>query len=152
MIQGHLRRFPRFDELSDGDVRVLERTLSAQRLRKGQVLIREGDRAAGSNAAMFLVLEGAIDIVRDGRHLVTLEAGETFGEMAMLDEPERSATALVREDCELLLIPRAAFFSLLQSDPALAVKILWNMNLRLSANLRSTSSRLAVLERRLREA
>ncbi len=137
-----------FRHCTRAELRAVAQATRPWRRPEGTVVFRQGE----PGTRLFLVLEGAIDIVRDGRHLVTLEAGETFGEMAMLDEPERSATALVREDCELLLIPRAAFFSLLQSDPALAVKILWNMNLRLSANLRSTSSRLAVLERRLREA
>ena len=93
-----------------------------------------------------MLLGGEVDISRDGRHLVTLQPEAMFGEMAMLDEPERSASAVARSDTQLLVISRAAFFGLLQDNPPLAVKILWNMNLRLSSNLRSTSRRLTEVE------
>ncbi len=43
------------------------------------------------------------------------------------------------------MIAREAFFSLLKTDSTFAVKILWNLLLRLSANLRATSTRLAEL-------
>ncbi len=46
-----------------------------------------------------------------------------------------------------MVIPRDAFFALLKGNPMLAVKILWNMLLGLSANLRNTSARLAALEK-----
>ena len=47
-----------------------------------------------------------------------------------------------------MVIPRDAFFAMLQGNPMLAVKILWNMLLRLSANLRATSQQLADLRTR----
>ena len=70
--------------------------------------------------------------------------------MAMLDEPSRSASAVAHDESELLVIPRDAFFAMLKGNPMLAVKILWNMLLNLSMNLRSTSKRLAELERSLK--
>jgi CRP-like cAMP-binding protein len=63
--------------------------------------------------------------------------------MAMLDEPTRSASAVAVCDTELLLISRETFFGLLMGNPTLAVKILWNMLLKLSDNLRRTTTVLA---------
>jgi CRP-like cAMP-binding protein/serine/threonine protein phosphatase PrpC len=94
---------------------------------------------------MFLVVSGKLEIVKDGAAIAALEPGTTFGEMAMLDEPRASATVRATSDVELLVIAREAFFSLLKTDSTFAVKILWNMLLRLSANLRVTSARLAEL-------
>jgi serine/threonine protein phosphatase PrpC len=94
---------------------------------------------------MFLVVSGRLEILKDGAAIATLEPGTTFGEMAMLDEPRASATVRATSDVELLVIAREAFFSLLKTDSTFAVKILWNMLLRLSANLRVTSARLAEL-------
>ena len=54
---------------------------------------------------------------------------------------------MAASDSELMVIPRAAFFAMLKGNPMLAVKILWNMLLRLSASLRRTSERLAELDR-----
>ena len=95
---------------------------------------------------MYLVVAGQVAVTKDGRELVQLGPGANFGEMAMLDEPQRSATVIALEDTELLLITRDAFFKLLKRDPTLAVKVLWNMLLRLSAHLRATSEKLSRLE------
>lgn len=105
----------------------------------GATVFREGDQGQG----LFLVVAGSVSIVKEGREIARLTPGANFGEMSMLDEPRRSATVRTNEDTELLLITRDAFFSLLRRDPTLAVKVLWNMLLRISANLRATSESLA---------
>jgi len=110
---------------------------------KGDEIVTEG----GTGREMFLVVSGRLQIVKDGAPIATLEPGSTFGEMAMLDEPRASATVRAISDVELLVIAREAFFGLLKNDASFAVKILWNMVLRLSANLRLTSARLAEVSR-----
>jgi serine/threonine protein phosphatase PrpC len=107
--------------------------------RKGEQIVTEGS----TGREMFLVVSGRLQILKDGAPIATLEPGTTFGEMAMLDEPRASATVRAISDVELLVIAREAFFGLLKNDASFAVKILWNMLLRLSANLRVTSARLA---------
>ena len=107
--------------------------------RAGAEIVSEGH----AGREMFLVVSGKLEIVKDGAAIATLEPGSTFGEMAMLDEPRASATVRATTDVELLVIAREAFFGLLKTDATFAVKILWNMLLRLSANLRVTSARLA---------
>ena len=77
------------------------------------------------------------------------QPGTAFGEMALLDEPARSATARASTHVEALVIPREAFFRLLRGNPPLAVKILWNMLLVLSGRLRRTSGELAKLREKL---
>jgi CRP-like cAMP-binding protein len=131
-----------FDHCTRAELRAFAQAARPRRARAGAKIFRQGD----PGTELFLLLDGEVDISRDGRHLVTLQPEAMFGEMAMLDEPERSASAAARSDTELLVISRAAFFSLLQDNPPLAVKILWNMNLRLSSNLRSTSRRLTEVE------
>jgi CRP-like cAMP-binding protein len=110
---------------------------------KGDEIVTEG----GTGREMFLVVSGRLQILKDGAPIATLEPGSTFGEMAMLDEPRASATVRAISDVELLVIAREAFFGLLKNDASFAVKILWNMVLRLSANLRLTSARLAEVTR-----
>ena len=108
----------------------------------GDVLFRAGD----PGTQLYLLIRGAVRIEKDGKAIVTLGPGSNFGEMAMLDAPRRSASAVAAEDCEVLVIPRDAFFALLRGNPNLAVKILWNMLLRLSSRLRATSDRLTAAE------
>lgn len=102
----------------------------------GQVIFSQGD----PGKAVYLLISGKVRIEKDGVAIITLGPGSNFGEMAMLDEPQRSATAVAAEDCELLVIPRDAFFALLRGNPNLAVKILWNLLLNLSAALRRTTA------------
>ena len=112
------------------------------RYRTDSTVFREGEHGKG----VYLVVAGEVAVTKDGRELTRLGPGANFGEMAMLDEPHRSATVTALEDSELLLITRDAFFKLLKRDPTLAVKVLWNMLLRLSAHLRATSEKLSKLE------
>ncbi|TNE84518.1 MAG: cyclic nucleotide-binding domain-containing protein [Deltaproteobacteria bacterium] len=134
-----LAPMPLFTHCSERELREIASSTTPRRFRRGQYLFREGD----PGTELFLLISGAVDIVRDGSRIVTLQPGSNFGEMAMLDEPTRSAGAVAAEDCELLVISREAFFAMLRSNPMLAVKILWNMLLSLSANLRRTSAMLA---------
>lgn len=134
-----LAPIPLFAHCTERELRAVAQATRPRQFPSGTVIFEEGQ----PGNELFLVISGTVDIVRGGRTIVTLGPGSNFGEMAMLDEPQRSASAVASADCELMVIPRDAFFALLKANPLLAVKILWNMLLRLSANLRSTSARLA---------
>lgn len=105
----------------------------------GQVLFREGDEGD----ELFLLLSGRVSIIKAKTVIVTLEAGDHFGEMALLDQPRRSAHAVVEREAAFLVIRRSDFYALMKRNSVLAVKLLWNILLTLSANLRSTSEQLA---------
>lgn len=105
----------------------------------GQVLFREGDEGD----ELFLLLSGRVSIIKNKTVIVTLEAGDHFGEMALLDQPRRSAHAVVEREAAFLVIRRSDFYALMKRNSVLAVKLLWNILLTLSANLRSTSEQLA---------
>lgn len=105
----------------------------------GQVLFREGDEGD----ELFLLLSGRVSIIKAKTVIVTLEAGDHFGEMALLDQPKRSAHAVVEREAAFLVIRRTDFYTLMKRNSVLAVKLLWNILLTLSANLRSTSEQLA---------
>lgn len=112
MIQGHLRRFPRFDTVSDEEIRILERAFDAQKVRPGTVVFREGEQAAGRSAAMFLVLEGAVEV---GHHRYS--RGELFGVVALVRDIERPETATVTERGLIACIDRAALDRLAVKHP-----------------------------------
>ena len=134
-----LAPMPLFMHCTDVQLRQVAQATHPRRFGMGTVLFHQGD----PGAELYLVIEGKIRIERDGQHIVTIGPGSNFGEMAMLDEPLRSATAVVQQPCELLVIKKEAFFSLLRGNPLLAVKILWNMLLTLSSNLRRSTALLA---------
>lgn len=140
-----LAPMPLFAHCTERELRSIAQATRPRQLPFGTVICEQGQ----PGTELYLVIAGTIEIVKNGHTIATLGPGSSFGEMAMLDEPIRSATAIAAEDCELMVIPRDAFFAMLRGNSMLAVKILWNMLLRLSFNLRTTSERLAELERRL---
>lgn len=136
-----LAPIPLFAHCNERELRAIATATRPRWFEANRTVFRQGD--AGEE--LFLVVSGRVRIERNGQTLVTLGPGSNFGEMSLLDERTRSATAVTAEPCELLVIHREAFYQLLRSNPTLATKILWNMLLRLSSNLRVTSSRLAEL-------
>ena len=138
-----LAPMPLFAHCNERELRSVAQATRPHKFPSGTVIFEQGQ----PGTELYLVISGQIAIVKNGRTIVTLGPGSNFGEMAMLDEPSRSASAVATEHAELMVIPREAFFAMLKGNPMLAVKILWNMLLRLSANLRQTSARLAELEK-----
>ncbi len=133
---------PLFAHVNARELRSIAQATRPRTLPAGTVVFEEGQ----PGSELFLVISGGVDILKGGKPIAQFGPGSNFGEMAMLDEPGRSATAVAGVDSEVLVVPREAFFAMLRSNPGLAVKILWNLSLGLSANLRSTSARLAEVE------
>ncbi len=133
-----LARIPLFAYCTERELLAIAGVTRPVRYRAGTWVFRQGDPGCG----LYLVVQGLVAAEKDDSEIALFGPGANFGEMSMLDQPERSAAGRVIEDSELLLITREAFFSLLKRDPTLAVKVLWNMLLRLSASLRATSERL----------
>jgi hypothetical protein len=137
-----IRAMTLFAHCNEAELRTIAEAARPRRIEPGATLFREGEEGA----ELFLVIEGQVEIYRAQRLIITLGAGATLGEMALLDEPIRSATASCPTGAELLVLSREAFYQLLRSEPTLAVKVLWNLTLSLSARLRETSGRLAKWE------
>lgn len=140
-----LAPMPMFAHCNERELRSVAQATRPRRFPEGTIIFEQGH----PGTELYLLISGSVDIIKDGQQIVRLGPGSNFGEMAMLDEPSRSASAMAAAETELMVIPRDAFFAMLKGNPMLAVKILWNMLLRLSANLRATSKRLADLERTL---
>ncbi|MEM1418331.1 MAG: cyclic nucleotide-binding domain-containing protein, partial [Myxococcota bacterium] len=84
---------------------------------------------------LFVIVEGEVDVERDGVHVATLEAGAHFGEMALLNQRPRSATVRARGTCRLLRLPRQAFHAVVQQNHVVGVKVLWRLAQTLSVRL-----------------
>ncbi len=100
----------------------------------GTVLTEQG--APGEE--FFVVVEGTATVSRNGRTLATLEPGSFFGEMALLDGGDRTATVVADTDMGLLVLSRREFKSLQLTVPSVAFKLLTEMG----ARLRSTDGLL----------
>lgn len=76
-------------------------------------IIREGEHSDG----LYVILSGAVDVVREGRVLAHLRDGEIFGEMSLLDKAPAGATVSATRRTSLLKLPRKDFDELIMSHP-----------------------------------
>lgn len=114
-----------FRNLGDTTLDRLAALAVRRRVARGTTLFRQGD--AGD--ALYAVISGQVRIsasAAGGREvfLNVMEAGDTFGEIAIIDGQSRTASATTVTDCDLLLLARADFMALMQADPALPIHLL----------------------------
>jgi CRP/FNR family transcriptional regulator, cyclic AMP receptor protein len=115
-----LRRATFFAAAEESQLRGLAERAFRRRLRDGQVLFTEGE----PSDHLFVVRSGRIRIVARSLHgdelvLSVLGPGEALGELSVIDQGSRSATAEALGDVELLAVAAADVRALLESRPAL---------------------------------
>ena len=94
-----------FQALASSDLDRLARVLREARASKGTVLFRQGD----DGDMFYVIVEGSVGVVKDGKPIAKLTAGEFFGETALLFTDERTATVAATEDSRFWVLDRAAF-------------------------------------------
>jgi CRP-like cAMP-binding protein len=97
----------------------------------GRVVFIKGDRGD----AAYVVKSGRIAIRESGRVVETMEPGELFGEMALIDAEPRSASAVAVGPVRLIVIDHASFHTLVRNDPDFALDVMRFMSRRLRAKL-----------------
>jgi hypothetical protein len=101
----------------------------AKRYGPGETIVRTGD----PGNAFYVVLDGKVRVDPPKGASVTLEAGDSFGEMALLDGAPRSADISAVGEVTLMVIGRAGFTKLLRSEPQIAGTLLRTLAGRLRA-------------------
>lgn len=85
-----------------------------------KVIMKEGE----GGVFMYVVMEGRVAISIKGKVVERIGPGGVFGEMALVDQSPRAATATAETDCELLSINRKDFLDSVKTNPAFAVALL----------------------------
>jgi CRP/FNR family cyclic AMP-dependent transcriptional regulator len=132
-----LRKVPLFGGLDSRHLDQVAGSVREKKVESGAVLAREGRRERD----FLLILDGAARVEKEGKVLAHLKAGDSCGEMSLIDGHPRSATVLAESPCVLLLVDRRPFRKLLDSDPQLERKIL----LTLCRRLRDADASLAAI-------
>jgi CRP/FNR family transcriptional regulator, cyclic AMP receptor protein len=101
--------------------------------RAGEVLFREGE----SGEEMFVIQGGVVRITKrvggEERPLATLGRGEFVGEMAILNEKPRTATATVVEDAKLLVIGAKTLEMMISKNSEIALRLIKKLARRLDS-------------------
>jgi CRP/FNR family transcriptional regulator/CRP/FNR family cyclic AMP-dependent transcriptional regulator len=130
-----LARVPLFESLPPDRLAVLDAAAQRRSFRRGEVIFHKGD----DGTSLFLIIEGQVKIVLPSDSgeealLQVLDAGDFFGELALIDQQPRSATIVASEPTETLVLHREDFIAFLKATPEMAIDM------------------MRVLSRRLREA
>jgi len=144
--QEQLSKVKIFSGLTDEGLRLLAETSVEEAYPAGATIFEQG--SIGNR--LFLILVGRVRIGRTmpgigEEALAVLDAGDVFGEMALLDEATRSADAIAQENCVLLSVTKDQFEDLLFLHKDLAYEVLWNVIRTLIRRLRATNEKVQFL-------
>ena len=145
-IQPILKEIPFFEDFSDGELDFFSKNVSLRYFPEKTVLFREGE----TGDYLFFVVEGIVDVrlqATDTKPLIiaTFERGSCVGEMSIVDDYPRSATIVVSESSELLILTRNRFDDICREKPYIGMKFLRGLAKNLSIRLRKTTGRFADL-------
>jgi len=122
---------PLFANLSDHDRHHLFLITKRKSKRANRIVVKQGD----FGDQMYVILEGKVQVsvqISEDEEVVLgyLGSSEAFGEIALFDEQERTATVTTCEPCEFLILKREPFVAYLTEHPHVAIGMLANMSKR----------------------
>jgi hypothetical protein len=128
-----LASVPLFQNLSAADRARVAGLFKQRKFAAGETVTKEGSDAA----AFFLIESGTAAVTVRGEHRRTLEAGDYFGEIALIDEGARSATVTAETELVCQGLTLWDFRPLVQQNPAVA----WTLLQTLARRLREATER-----------
>lgn len=116
-------RFPIFQGLSVADVARLTSMSNVIVCGAGDLIIRQGT----IDGMVFVVLQGAVDVVRDGQVIQRRHAGSVLGEIAFLLNARRTADVVAACDSRLICLRQSTMAALIAAEPRVAAPMLFNL-------------------------
>jgi len=117
-----------FAGLPREELETLERHVVMRSFPKNAVVLMEGDRSD----ALYLILEGRVKVYltdEGGREIIVnaKEAGDYFGELAILGNAPRAASVMTLEPSKFAIVPGPEFKECLERHPSLAINLIQAM-------------------------
>jgi CRP-like cAMP-binding protein len=147
-----LRKLPLFCDFKDGQLREFERIMHRRSFKAEETIFWEGEPGVG----MYIIHEGRVGIYKrindnEREQLAELKKGDFFGEVALLDESPRSATAVALEDTRILGLFRPDLVELAERKPRLGTLFFFQLARVLGERLRGMNQELQELRVELLE-
>lgn len=130
-----LKKAPLFSRLSRKGLEAIVNSATEKAFEAGERILGEGESGVG----FYLILEGKAQVTRAGKELATLDAGNFFGELAVLDGEPRTADVAALTDTKCLVLTRWAMKSIISSHPDVALEMLEELARRLRGSNRALS-------------
>jgi len=138
-----LKNLSLFSSLNYGAIKELTFLFSERIFQAGETIFEEND----TGNSLLVIISGEVRItqranVSGEETLTVLKKGDFFGEMALLEDLPRSATAIAHSDACIMEISQERFLRFIEKDPASGVKILITLAKSLSARLREADGKI----------
>ncbi len=146
-----LSRVPIFSGLTGKELGKMSLIVHRRQYDVDEPIFSQGDPGLG----MYVIEEGEVDIVYTDstgieKRLASLKPGDFFGELSLLDESPRSATAVARTPLKIIGFFRPDLLGLLDRSPKLGTKILLRLGEVIGTRLRITNEQLGKLSAELK--
>jgi CRP/FNR family cyclic AMP-dependent transcriptional regulator len=109
-----------FEQCSNKELGMLESAATEMELTAGKILTQQGE----IGRHFVVIVEGEVEVTRDGTRIATLGPGSFFGEMSLLDGKPRTATATTVAPTYVLMLTTDAFNEVLATMPSVDRKLL----------------------------
>ena len=133
-----------FSEVSEASLNNLCNNVAVEQYDKRDEIVRKGE----PGDAMYAILSGKVSVHENEHHFGELGVGDCFGEYALIDNKERSASVTAIEQTQLAKIDRAHFLELMKNDAGFAQGIL-SVMIRRHRELDEIQERLASSKKQL---
>ena len=135
---------PIFEKLNITDLELISEYMNLIDVNAGDMIFREGD----IGDYVCFVVNGQLEVIKKTENekkvvLCKLRYNSSIGEMALIDEFQRSASVRAYTKATLITLTRTSFNRILGKHPYIGIQILKGISRLLTLNLRKTSSRLA---------
>ena len=128
----------------------IESILHEREYQTDEVIFRQDEPGMG----MYIIASGTVTIISEPSSMQWSELGEGefFGEIALLDEHPRSASAIAKTPCRIFGFFQPDLFSLIDRDPRLGVKIVIRLARMIGARLRRANEQALSIVEELQKA
>lgn len=129
-----------FKQLTDRELREADELLHERSYQKDEIIFDEGDVGLG----LFIVVSGRVKVCSNHGPLQRLApefcCGDFFGELSLFDESLRTARVVAIEPSRVVALFRTEFFSLLERNKSIGVKILFELSKAVCQRARSLAA------------
>ena len=115
-----LKKVPLFAGCSKKELEQIAMVADELDFKSGKALIREG--APGRE--FFVLIDGTVEVTRQGKRIDTSGPGEFFGEMALLTDQPRNASVTTTSNVDALILTARSFRTLVEHNPLIALKVM----------------------------
>jgi CRP/FNR family transcriptional regulator, cyclic AMP receptor protein len=139
-----LSSIPLFDTLTTRQKGILLKIVHIRTFKDGEIVFRQGDPGVG----LYVVREGQFEVYHEHpdltrRKIATIEQGDFFGEISLLNDSPRSATVVSSQESTLYGLFRPDLLEIMGSDPKMGLAVIYRIAQIIAERLRLVSNNIS---------